>query len=377
LDVGFFGPMKSAWRKQLKAYADQDPTAKLLVKTEFPRMLKELIASLSPEKHLPTAFEKCGLFPINRNKVLERIPSTMGSVAIARHLDTQLLRRLEVRRFGEGKKKPRGKKVPAGQSYSRVEEGSSEEDNDLDDLDSNSELEEEEAGPSKQHNKEQDKNVEEDSSEEEDNEELPDLNKEQDKNVEEDSSEEEDNEELPDLNLDRPTRKPGSYVVALYEGEWFVAEVVEDQSNVPNSYTRLSYMLIKGKNSFSWGPKKDIVVTLDEDIILEDVELEPVNSRGHFGLKKKDMQKIISWMVVVYFPLYWYWYIFQGRGGRPALHTEGCSWGFPCRPGVYCGGGDNRKALGGGGGSLGCCVKSYRPHPYLRPKTSSSCNTCT
>jgi hypothetical protein len=301
LDVGFFGPMKSAWRKQLKAYADQDPTAKLLVKTEFPRMLKELIASLSPEKHLPTAFEKCGLFPINRNKVLERIPSTMGSVAIARHLDTQLLRRLEVRRFGEGKKKPRGKKVPAGQSYSRVEEGSSEEDNDLDDLDSNSELEEEEAGPSKQHNKEQDKNVE------------------------EDSSEEEDNEELPDLNLDRPTRKPGSYVVALYEGEWFVAEVVEDQSNVPNSYTRLSYMLIKGKNSFSWGPKKDIVVTLDEDIILEDVELEPVNSRGHFGLKKKDMQKIISWMVVVYFPLYWYWYIFRGRGGRPALHMEGCT----------------------------------------------------
>ncbi len=43
LDVGFFGPMKSAWRKQLKAYADQDPTAKLLVKTEFPRMLKELV----------------------------------------------------------------------------------------------------------------------------------------------------------------------------------------------------------------------------------------------------------------------------------------------------------------------------------------------
>jgi hypothetical protein len=41
LDVGFFGPMKQAWRKQLKAYSDRSPSAKLLQKTEFPRMLKE------------------------------------------------------------------------------------------------------------------------------------------------------------------------------------------------------------------------------------------------------------------------------------------------------------------------------------------------
>jgi hypothetical protein len=39
LDVGYFGPMKQAWRTQLKAYSDKSPTAKLLQKTEFPRML--------------------------------------------------------------------------------------------------------------------------------------------------------------------------------------------------------------------------------------------------------------------------------------------------------------------------------------------------
>jgi hypothetical protein len=33
--------MKQAWRKQLKAYSDRSPSAKLLQKTEFPRMLKE------------------------------------------------------------------------------------------------------------------------------------------------------------------------------------------------------------------------------------------------------------------------------------------------------------------------------------------------
>ncbi len=57
--------------------------------------------------------------PLNCQKVLERLPSTVGSQGIARHLDGALLRRLEVRRFGEGtKKNPRGKKIPAGQSYS-------------------------------------------------------------------------------------------------------------------------------------------------------------------------------------------------------------------------------------------------------------------
>jgi hypothetical protein len=59
LDVGFFGPMKSTRRTPLKAYANQDLIVKLFVKTEFPRMLKELMASMSPEKLLPITFGKC------------------------------------------------------------------------------------------------------------------------------------------------------------------------------------------------------------------------------------------------------------------------------------------------------------------------------
>ena len=78
LDVGIFGPMKSAWRKQLLFYAEKDPAAQLLQKTEFPRMLKELVESLKPMEHLPKAFEKCGLCPINREKVLDRLPCIGG-----------------------------------------------------------------------------------------------------------------------------------------------------------------------------------------------------------------------------------------------------------------------------------------------------------
>lgn len=45
--------MKYAWRRQLRQYADKDPNAKLLTKTEFPCMLKELVETLKPKEHLP------------------------------------------------------------------------------------------------------------------------------------------------------------------------------------------------------------------------------------------------------------------------------------------------------------------------------------
>ncbi len=83
---------------------------------------------------------------------------------------------------------------------------------------------------------------------------------------------------------------------------WFLAEVSRDQKNVARRYTRLSYMTIKGNNCFSWGPKPDLHVALDEDILLEAVVPEPVTSRGHLGLKKTDLQLVLSLMVVVYFP---------------------------------------------------------------------------
>jgi hypothetical protein len=269
LDVGIFGPMKYAWRAQLKRYADLDPTAKLLKKTEFPRMLKELLSELNPAEHLPKAFEKCGLVPINRQKVLDRIPSVVGTQDIAHHVDQALLKKLEVRRFGDGpKKQPRGKKVPAGQSYSATEDLQTSEEEE-------SELEDEEVAT--------------------DEEEVVD-------DVDEEMVE---NEELPDLDVAGPSSsRMGSYVVAAYEGEWYLAEVSRDQNNVARGYTRLSYMVIKGKNSFSWGDKPDLHVALNEDILLEAVSPEPVNSRGHLGLKKKDLQLVFSLMVVVYFNLF-------------------------------------------------------------------------
>jgi hypothetical protein len=65
-------------------------------------------------------------------------------------------------------------------------------------------------------------------------------------------------------------------------------------------------MMIKGKNSFSRGPKKDTVMILDEDISLENFELEPDNTHGHYDFKKtcKRLSGLITSV-----------YIFQGRRG--------------------------------------------------------------
>jgi hypothetical protein len=109
-----------------------------------------------------------------------------------------------------------------------------------------------------------------------------------------------EDEELPDPEMRPVTRKvPGTAVVALYEGEWFLAEVVEDQKGVPGGYTRLNYMTIKGSNIFMWGTRPDLVMTYNDDILLENIQPEPVNSRGHFRLNKKDLTYVKTWMVVV------------------------------------------------------------------------------
>ncbi len=118
-------------------------------------------------------------------------------------------------------------------------------------------------------------------------------------------------EELPDLDVGPSVRvdqdrsklsgvKPGSYVVAVYEEQWFLAEVSKNQTSVKSGYLRLEYLTIKVTNSFCHPTKADLLITPEEDIILKTVSPEPVNSRGCLGLNKKDLSKVLSLMVVVY-----------------------------------------------------------------------------
>ena len=73
-----------------------------------------------------------------------------------------------------------------------------------------------------------------------------------------------------DCLLPDPHTFQQKYVVALYEGEWFLAEVYKDQKRVSAGYTKLSFMSIRGHKKFIWA-KPDILDTVNEDILLKDV----------------------------------------------------------------------------------------------------------
>ena len=62
-----------------------------------------------------------------------------------------------------------------------------------------------------------------------------------------------------------------------------------DQKNFEYSwkpYTRLNYTAIRGANHFAWPDMKDVIETLNEDILMKKVTIEVLNSCGYFDLKK-------------------------------------------------------------------------------------------
>lgn len=78
LDVCFFRPMKMAWRPILARWKKKGATQSSIPKDTFPRLLMELMDQLSTNTpdNLKSGFAKCGIFPLDRQKVLSRLPET-------------------------------------------------------------------------------------------------------------------------------------------------------------------------------------------------------------------------------------------------------------------------------------------------------------
>ena len=282
LDVAVFRGMKDKWRSMLHDMRVADPSLKALDKRDFPRNLRELLERCDAAKNLQSGFAKSGLYPLNPEKVLERLPR--GSVSTAEMeeiVESELVKSLKVRRGYGNKKKPTGcgQKIPAGASYSTWRN------------------EEEEA-------------------EKEDQEEQVESEEEQVESEEEQVESEVDPDDLLDdvsSSSSMAMSSSSSMVIAEYEGQWFPAEVCADQKGVSRGYQKLSYMQIKGigmglgkvLNSWAWPEKPDILVTSEQDILLKNITIEPRNSRGCFSVKECFVKKIVSLMVwsMLLFPL--------------------------------------------------------------------------
>ncbi|CAI6376212.1 unnamed protein product [Macrosiphum euphorbiae] len=74
LDVSCFMPIKIAWRKVLKAY--KRFRRGTIQKENFPRLLKKTLENLSVSQitNIKAGFEATGIYPIDREKVLKRLP---------------------------------------------------------------------------------------------------------------------------------------------------------------------------------------------------------------------------------------------------------------------------------------------------------------
>ena len=69
LDVGVYGPVKTAWEKILVKYARQH-LGRALTKDEFPRLVKDLWDTVKPES-LRSGFRSCGIVPLDPSVIPE------------------------------------------------------------------------------------------------------------------------------------------------------------------------------------------------------------------------------------------------------------------------------------------------------------------
>jgi hypothetical protein len=288
LDVGVFGPLKAAWRAVLTEYKANHPNQVGVPKTDFPRLMKTLLERANPGQHLPAAFKKCGLYPVDVEKAVERIPHrNMECPASTKELlDSSFGEKLDqLTGFSKTAKPKRGKKikVPAGKSYTDVQE---------------EDCENEEA--------------EEDDDDEE--EEVP-IRSRKSAHI----SESDSDEELPDP-AEEAADDPGAggswrggstsssfpvgcFVVAVYDKTWYLAQVeAEEPEEESEGYILLKYMERKGHNQFIWGKVCDTLKTVDKDILLRIEPPIPVSSRL-WGLPKdvlKEVEKLfmVMWSII-------------------------------------------------------------------------------
>ena len=76
----------------------------------------------------------------------------------------------------------------------------------------------------------------------------------------------------------------GSFVIAMYEGTWYLGQVEgQDPEDEMDGYTCVKYMEKKGVNKFLFN-HKDVLPTLNTDILLTVDHPVPVSNRGFWGL---------------------------------------------------------------------------------------------
>lgn len=121
LDVAFFRPLKIAWRKVLSDWKDTAAGMRStnIQKEHFPPLLAKMMEIITPQadNNLKAGFRKCGIYPLNIEEVLSRIPTQKSCDQGLVH--SEFLKHIEAKRVEVTDiVKSRRKKlnIPAGKS---------------------------------------------------------------------------------------------------------------------------------------------------------------------------------------------------------------------------------------------------------------------
>lgn len=134
LDVAFFRPLKMAWRKVLFKWKVENPRGGVVPKEIFPKLLKQTLENMNDVKKddagvssaikrdLIAGFATTGIFPLDLNRVLKRIPDQGNDAheTVAETLTDFLKTQRESGQTWKGNKKRKKLNVEPGKSITTL-----------------------------------------------------------------------------------------------------------------------------------------------------------------------------------------------------------------------------------------------------------------
>jgi hypothetical protein len=126
LDVAVFAPMKKIWRQVLDRYKEECASKSMrntcIPKDKFGSLLSKTLekGAVNNEKNIKAGFAACGIYPLNVDRVLSRLPPEQTVGDVQEQFSRELTEELKRNRYGDPKKTTRAKKanrLPPGTSY--------------------------------------------------------------------------------------------------------------------------------------------------------------------------------------------------------------------------------------------------------------------
>lgn len=280
LDTHVFGPMKRQWRAGLTTWKDDcirdGINYATIPKQSFPGLLKKLMEKdYGPS--IRSGFEGTGLFPVNVERPLSKLPKELEARVVETAVQEQLLKRLADMRHimpatKHADRPKKSQKLPAGAAYTcpvrvRADSETSEEEEELEEpvaVTRQRSFMSRLRGSGDNNNDDSNSDIDSFSDGESEDERRGNIEK-----IVENLNEKEDQEEQ-----DEPEEQiypPQSFVVAVYQGDWYVGQVL-DKKGEPEAlddedYLYCSFMERTKGDLLKWPQKIDKLNMLKEDIL--------------------------------------------------------------------------------------------------------------